>query len=203
MTDQSLLIKQHFVYVFHAQGTPRVKLGVASDVEQRLRQLQTGSPYKLVVLAVWPGSQRLERKLHSHFQLYRKEGEWFELPPFPGKAIWDIVRVHQTRGVMRAVPRPSEQHAPSLENAGLSDLAAKFELNRKKPFEQRPCGCLVPRWKYVEWRHLQGGHRYLYVFDCEGTKKQRKYGPYFTHAAVSAFVQEHYADRVAAFLGSL
>lgn len=98
-----LTTKQSLVYVIQAQGTSLCKLGVTTDVKARFRTIQTGCPHKCIILATWPGSKRLETKLHNHFAEYRREGEWFELPPFCGKQIWDIVRSHDTAGLV--VPR--------------------------------------------------------------------------------------------------
>lgn len=84
--------RQSYVYVLHAQGTPRVKLGVAYDVEKRRKDLQTGCPYPLVLLAAFPCPRHAERKLHRHFAAYRKSGEYFELPAFSAKPIMDFIK---------------------------------------------------------------------------------------------------------------
>jgi len=69
-----------FVYFIEAVGTPRIKLGYSVDPEKRLKELQTGSPYKLALLAKWPAIPQTETYLHELFTEYRVHGEWFELP---------------------------------------------------------------------------------------------------------------------------
>lgn len=62
-------------YIMSAQGTDRVKIGKTTDLPTRLKDLQTGCPYQLVVLCVLPGKR--ERELHSLFSSSRVRGEWF------------------------------------------------------------------------------------------------------------------------------
>lgn len=69
-----------FVYFIRAVGTSRIKLGFSAEPEKRLRELQTASPNRLVLLAKWPGTVAIERQLHKEFAEYRVRGEWFKLP---------------------------------------------------------------------------------------------------------------------------
>ncbi|MDD5229117.1 MAG: GIY-YIG nuclease family protein [Methylococcales bacterium] len=59
----------------------RVKIGKGADVEKRLKQLQTGSPYKLKVMGwVETNDDRLlEKSLHNKYSIFRTHGEWFNL----------------------------------------------------------------------------------------------------------------------------
>lgn len=54
-----------------------IKIGTAVDVSSRRKSLQTGSPVKLKVKAVLPGSYETERGLHEMFSHIRHNGEWF------------------------------------------------------------------------------------------------------------------------------
>lgn len=65
------------VYVIGARPGGKVKLGWSRDLTQRLRQLQTGNPERLRILAFTPGSQVVERALHREFADLREGGEWF------------------------------------------------------------------------------------------------------------------------------
>lgn len=61
-----------------------IKLGVASDVQKRLRQLQTGNPEKLEVAWIVPAKNTaqagaIETLLHDFFSSHRKSGEWFNI----------------------------------------------------------------------------------------------------------------------------
>lgn len=54
-----------------------IKIGYATNVSQRLAELQTGAPERLEILLTMPGPQKLERSLHSKFHPLRSQGEWF------------------------------------------------------------------------------------------------------------------------------
>lgn len=71
-----------FVYVIHAVGTNRIKVGHTLTPEARLKDLQTGSPFPLRMLACWPGSVTIERRIHTALAEFRQAGEWFAPPPF-------------------------------------------------------------------------------------------------------------------------
>jgi hypothetical protein len=62
-----------------------VKIGLTGNSDQALRKrvkdLQTGSPHPLRVLAVLRGGLRTESLLHSRFRESRVRGEWFALDP--------------------------------------------------------------------------------------------------------------------------
>ena len=74
-----------YVY-FITDGHGHIKIGKADDTYQRIKELQTGNPYKLTfLLTVFMNSIsdafELEQKLHAKFAKYRMEGEWFEAGP--------------------------------------------------------------------------------------------------------------------------
>jgi hypothetical protein len=75
------------VYLVHAIGTDRIKVGHTFSLKRRLQQLQTSSPFPLQLLACWPGSAETELRIHALLSDYRKVGEWFEVPPFIGRRI--------------------------------------------------------------------------------------------------------------------
>jgi hypothetical protein len=74
--------REGMVYVLHAQGTGRIKIGHSANFGVRLSTLQTASPYPLIVVKVIRTADHatLERHLHERFAAYRQHGEWFELP---------------------------------------------------------------------------------------------------------------------------
>ncbi|MCX4581352.1 GIY-YIG nuclease family protein [Streptomyces sp. NBC_01571] len=55
-----------------------MKIGTASDVAARLRDLQCGSPVRLHVMWQTRGGRDLELALHQRFSAYRVHGEWFD-----------------------------------------------------------------------------------------------------------------------------
>jgi hypothetical protein len=54
-----------------------VKIGLAVDPMERLLQLQTGNPIRLILEAVVLSTPRMERQLHRHYRHMRGLGEWF------------------------------------------------------------------------------------------------------------------------------
>lgn len=67
------------VYVFRAGDTNRYKIGRATNVEARKKQLQTGCPDQLELVGIIEGDAvRIESELHKMFSEQRKSGEWFE-----------------------------------------------------------------------------------------------------------------------------
>jgi Meiotically up-regulated gene 113 len=66
------------VYLIRSGDTGPVKIGRASDVEVRRKQLQTSHPEPLRVIRAIEGSHATERWLHDRFAEQRLRGEWFE-----------------------------------------------------------------------------------------------------------------------------
>jgi hypothetical protein len=64
-------------FVLSCEKEPKVKIGFATNVRNRLRNLQVASPVRLVVVATVDGHNRLERTYHEKFRRDRLYGEWF------------------------------------------------------------------------------------------------------------------------------
>jgi DNA-binding XRE family transcriptional regulator len=62
------------------EGSSLVKVGKAKDPEQRLRDLQTGIPYRLKLLKVYPCEQVgiVEKRVHKTLAQQQHSGEWFD-----------------------------------------------------------------------------------------------------------------------------
>ena len=68
--------------VYFVAANDRVKIGVASNVGERIRTLQTANPIRLRLLAVTEeGNRRTERMLHCRFADDRIHLEWLRLSP--------------------------------------------------------------------------------------------------------------------------
>ncbi|MDV9201703.1 GIY-YIG nuclease family protein [Streptomyces sp. Wh19] len=67
-----------WVYLVGAVEARPVKIGTASNVAARLRDLQCGSPVRLHVMWQTRGGRDLELALHQRFSDYRVHGEWFD-----------------------------------------------------------------------------------------------------------------------------
>ena len=90
-------------FIGSEDGSGLIKIGTSSDVQARLRCLQTGSPVKLSLLADIDGDSFVELRLHHKFAPHREHGEWFRRHP-------DVLRVIETvrervarRGAMAVV----------------------------------------------------------------------------------------------------
>ena len=63
------------VYLLHAEDTKRYKIGTTSStVERRLKELQTGCPFKLRPVKSVVGGLNKEYKIHDKFKEYRSQG---------------------------------------------------------------------------------------------------------------------------------
>lgn len=69
--------RRQTLYFIGSRDGP-VKIGVTTNVPQRLESLQTGSHLKLEVLATTEGDTWLEREYHRFFAHCRLYGEWFD-----------------------------------------------------------------------------------------------------------------------------
>lgn len=69
------------VYIIGSKELPtRHKIGWAKDPEQRIRELQTGSPVPLEIIGVIRGGTlETENELHVAFGQHRLHGEWFDI----------------------------------------------------------------------------------------------------------------------------
>ena len=63
--------------VYFIEAGPFVKIGFSMDAENRMAQLQCGSPYALKIVARMSGTFEDEQTLHRRFAEYRANGEWF------------------------------------------------------------------------------------------------------------------------------
>ena len=70
------------VYLINQVNTNKYKIGVTKkSVNERLKQLQTGSSESLVTVKEFETNYgfRLETLLHRHYNCKKTIGEWFEL----------------------------------------------------------------------------------------------------------------------------
>jgi len=72
-------LKQRNVYILKTPGF--YKIGIAADIQKRLRTLRTGNPFGIEVVFSAPvyDAYGIESKLHRQFKNKRKSGEWFAL----------------------------------------------------------------------------------------------------------------------------
>ena len=66
---------------FIQSATSEIKIGMAIDVQARLKGLQTAHPVKLELLAFTIGGREQEKAYHATFADHRLHGEWFTPHP--------------------------------------------------------------------------------------------------------------------------
>jgi hypothetical protein len=58
-----------------------IKIGTAKDVQKRVRQFEKSMPWRLKVIATFPGNRKVEKWLHERFFRFRMTKspgrEWF------------------------------------------------------------------------------------------------------------------------------
>ena len=56
------------------------KIGWSQDINDRLKQLQTGNGFKLNLYSyILTSNRKLEKEIHASLNEYRKQGEWFDI----------------------------------------------------------------------------------------------------------------------------
>ena len=144
---------ESMVYRFHAQGTARVKIGVTTDLEARRRSVQTGCPWPVVVLATWPGDERLETAIHKEFAEYRRAGEWFELPPLYERRLHQVVALSSKGDVKRR----------AVQDQGDFVRLFRYELH----YSRRSTGYAVLVKKRLRWSAVKYS-KVIYSANCHG-----------------------------------
>lgn len=73
------------VYLIHAQGTSRYKIGITSrSIEYRLRELngeQSAYPLELIKYIRHSDYKEVEKHLHEKYAINRVHNEWFSFSP--------------------------------------------------------------------------------------------------------------------------
>jgi hypothetical protein len=70
-----------WVYFILAEKCNRVKIGIASDVDERFSTLFRENADDLKLLKAIPGGLELEQEIHRELELFRAHNEWFEWTP--------------------------------------------------------------------------------------------------------------------------
>ena len=105
------------VYFIQAGPKGPIKIGTALRPMDRLRELQVGNPFKLVLLAVIEGHAVVERELHAQFAVHRLRGEWFA--PVP-----ELIKLIQASRPFHLIEIEREQRAPEPAAGKRSSPAA-------------------------------------------------------------------------------
>jgi len=146
-------------YIQPSNGGP-IKIGYTSKpVEQRIAELQTGCPDKLVLLHTEQGTLDDEAAIHSKFSKHRVNGEWFRPSPELLKHIF-YPRREVNIGLLKA-------HARSYCNClwshcvgkGMNDDLVSFLYAHAKYVEDNATYCFDELTKHgikeICWKHCQ------------------------------------------------
>jgi hypothetical protein len=89
----------YFITVGDPYGT-HVKIGFTrGDPRQRLKDLQTGCPFRLSLLGSVPGCMTMEAELHGVLDEYRVSGEWFIFDGY-AEIVIDGILTHHERAAL-------------------------------------------------------------------------------------------------------
>jgi hypothetical protein len=76
--ERAVAAGEQLVYFVQGIDGGPIKIGIAVDPDERLRELQCFSPLRLAIRRVMPGGQAKEAEIHARFRHERLWGEWFE-----------------------------------------------------------------------------------------------------------------------------
>ena len=74
----------NYVYILRSGNTNNFKIGVSKNIENRIKQLQTGAGIELELIyksMICSNAFSIEKDVHKHFEEYRTFGEWFKINP--------------------------------------------------------------------------------------------------------------------------
>ncbi len=109
-----------FVYIIQSGDRPKspIKIGVSSNVDKRVAELQTGNPYPLKVLASITCRSKsdaygLENFIHKKLRKHRMKGEWFK----QGNIDFDNLfsHYHKTTGIIHELNPVSKMNCKDGE----------------------------------------------------------------------------------------
>ena len=124
--DSAYRNKPGYVYLIHASGTNRYKIGLTTrSVQARFTELNSSqSPYPLELLEVLETDNVTDTEgyLHERFANYRVHGEWFE---FDRKALQKVLREYQgdVGFTLPQLPRISLPVLPELPTISRDKIA--------------------------------------------------------------------------------
>lgn len=93
------------IYFILAVGTGRVKIGTTINIDQRMVDIQCGSPFPLLLLFCIDGGVQIERKIHKYLKKYRILGEWFDMTD-EVVDFMEIVKLKGRNGVDDLIDKP-------------------------------------------------------------------------------------------------
>lgn len=72
------------MYIYLITNNEHFKIGFTKNIEKRIKQLQTGSSFKIELVSFYQSKKyysKIEKALHNGYQMYQTvDNEWFNLP---------------------------------------------------------------------------------------------------------------------------
>lgn len=112
-----------FVYVIQAENFQRYKIGFSKHPEQRIAQLQTGSPFKLNLIASWTGTENQEKQIHVALSHCRQVGEWFEI------ADLDLLKLQSIKARSTKIKNGAKEKTVYRFKAGLNHVVDPIRIS--------------------------------------------------------------------------
>ncbi len=138
------------VYFVRVGEEGPVKIGVATNLKQRLSGLQISHPEKLVVIRVIVGNHEVEKWLHDYFSKDKIRGEWFSYnmemmtiePPSFGST--------QKKKKTKSIHKHRAGRAAYEKKIGIHSYSKETLTNIRRKGNE----AFVEKWKSEEFRKL-------------------------------------------------
>lgn len=129
----------NYIYYVAATDNDVVKIGISRNPWSRVKDLQTGSASKFVLLATLKTDERNERAIHKFFESSRLNGEWFNRSAALNSLISktnskDLITYEQTLMFLSSLP---ESEFVSLPVVGVDDVATTKDKDKDKDKEEK------------------------------------------------------------------
>ena len=114
------------------------KIGYSKNPQERLKELQTGSPYKHVLKATMPGDYQTEQALHQIFFCQQVQGEWFKYDGPVLKAILGILDVDGPYYPVKTIKQMllAAEHLAIRQKFNVSPMSAPLNRKLRRKFER-------------------------------------------------------------------
>jgi hypothetical protein len=135
------------LYIIGTKSGEPLKIGVTTDIQGRIRSLQTSHPKKLRLLKSWTLSiesvYRIETLSHAMLGILRLNGEWF------GCSLDEAIKeIHK---IMKNTKNGKEldyytKHAPSPIKSKSAQIGARISADNKKAKAAEGIAKIKDRW---------------------------------------------------------
>ena len=112
-------------YILAQQSTGYVKIGSTTNLENRIKRLQTGSPFKLYPL-LWVPNINMESHLQKMFKPWLAINEWYK----SSEEMDDFIQDYQHKHI---IPEPVSIEEPSEPQIAESSLFVPFLFEELSP----------------------------------------------------------------------